>query len=350
MNSPNFWRGRRVLITGHTGFKGGWLSLYLMRLGASVFGIALPPVTKPNLFELAHVSDGVDSRICDIRDSDRLAACVKSIRPEIVIHMAAQPLVRVGYREPISTFNTNIMGTVHIIDSLRNLNSVKVALMVTTDKVYRNMECPFPYRENDTLGGHDPYSASKAASEFVISSYRDSFLKDQGVAVASVRAGNVIGGGDWSEDRLIPDAVRAWHACKSLIIRNPGAIRPWQHVLEPLNGYIKLAEKLWHHPEFAGAYNFGPRADEAASVQEVINLALAAYGKGTVSYLNENVSPYESGWLALETSKARFVLGALNRWNLVESVTRTMNWYLALHEGANARELCEEEIAEVIEK
>ncbi len=238
MMSTAFWHGKRVLVTGHTGFKGGWLVLWLRQLGATVCGTALPPATNPNLFELARVAEGIDSHFCDIRDSEHLAALVRACRPDIVLHLAAQPLVRASYRDPLGTFSSNIMGTAHVLDALRGLDSVRVALMVTTDKVYRNLEQPYPYREDDALGGHDPYSASKAASEIVIASYRDAFLREQGVAVASARAGNVIGGGDWSEDRLIPDAVRAWQADEILEIRRPQAIRPWQHVLEPLHGYL----------------------------------------------------------------------------------------------------------------
>jgi len=346
MMSTAFWHGKRVLVTGHTGFKGGWLVLWLRQLGVTVCGIALPPATNPNLFELARVADGIDSHFCDIRDAGRLAALVRAFRPEIVLHLAAQPLVRASYRDPLGTFSSNIMGTAHVLDALRGLDSVRVALMVTTDKVYRNLEQPYPYREDDALGGHDPYSASKAASEIVIASYRDALLKEQGVAVASARAGNVIGGGDWSEDRLIPDAVRAWQADEMLDIRRPQAIRPWQHVLEPLHGYLTLAEKLWHSPELAGAYNFGPHTHEAATVKEVVELARQAYGKGDVRYGDGSSGPHEAGWLALETVKARVALGVQPRWNLAETVTRTMVWYQAQHAGADARELCLAEIAD----
>lgn len=236
------------------------------------------------------------------------------------------------------------MGTAHVLDALRGLDSVRVAVMVTTDKVYRNLEQPYPYREEDALGGHDPYSASKAASEIVIASYRDAFLKGQGIALASARAGNVIGGGDWSEDRLIPDAVRAWQADEVLQIRRPQAIRPWQHVLEPLNGYLSLAEKLWYHPELAGAYNFGPHTHEAATVREVVELAQQAYGKGEVHFGDGNSGPHEAGWLALETAKVRVALGVQPKWSLAETVTRTMSWYQALNAGADARDLCLAEI------
>ncbi len=341
-----FWSDKRVLVTGHTGFKGSWLVFWLRQLGAEVCGIALPSATNPNLFELGRVAEGMDSHYCDIRDAERLAALIRASRPEIILHLAAQPLVRAGYREPVATFASNIMGTAHVLDAMRGLDSVRVALMVTTDKVYRNLEQPYPYREEDALGGHDPYSASKAASEIVIASYRDAFLREQGVALASARAGNVIGGGDWSEDRLIPDAVRAWQAGQTLEIRRPQAIRPWQHVLEPLHGYLTLVEKLWHHPELAGAYNFGPYTHEAATVREVIELARKVYGKGDVRYGDGSAGPHEAGWLALETAKARVRLGVLPKWNLAETVTRTMLWYQAQHDGADARDLCLAEIAQ----
>lgn len=346
MMSTAFWHGKRVLITGHTGFKGGWLVLWLRQLGAAVCGIALPPSTNPNLFELARVAEDIDSHFCDIREAERLAVLVRECRPEIVLHLAAQPLVRASYRDPLGTFASNIMGTAHVLDALRGLDSVRVAVMVTTDKVYRNNEWAYPYREDDALGGHDPYSASKAASEVIITSYRDALLKEQGVAVASARAGNVIGGGDWSEDRLIPDAVRAWQANVILDIRRPQAIRPWQHVLEPLHGYLTLAEKLWYHPELAGAYNFGPHTHQAATVMEVVELARKAYGKGDVHYGDGSAGPHEAGWLALETAKSRVGLGVQPKWNLAKTVTHTMAWYQAQHTGADVSELCLAEIAQ----
>lgn len=343
--SPAFWRGKRVLLTGHTGFKGSWLALWLHRLGAKVTGVSLPPATTPNLFTLAEINKLCQSQFCDIRDAAALAALIKAARPEMVFHLAAQPLVRASYREPVTTFATNVMGTTHLLDALRGLDAMRVAVVVTTDKVYRNNEWPYPYREDDALGGHDPYSASKAASEIVIASYRDAFLKQQGMAVASARAGNVIGGGDWSEDRLIPDAVRAWQSGQPLEIRRPQATRPWQHVLEPLAGYLILAEKLWQQPELAGAYNFGPHTHEAATVREVVELARAAYGSGDVVYGDGTQGPHEAGWLALEISSVRTVLGVAPKWALAETVNRTMAWYRAQHEGADARALCEAEIA-----
>jgi len=342
--STAFWTGKCVVVTGHTGFKGGWLSLWLARLGARVTGIALPPHTDPSLFALARVADAVEGHhLCDVRDAAALSAAVRSARPEIVFHLAAQPLVRASYREPVETFASNVMGTAHLLDALRGLESVRVGVIITTDKVYSNKECPYPYREDDPLGGHDPYSASKAASELVIASYRAAFLAEQGVALASARAGNVIGGGDWSEDRLIPDAVRAWQSGRPLRIRRPDAIRPWQHVLDPLAGYMALAERAWQTPALAGAYNFGPQTHEAATVREVIELARQAYG-GAVFLEDGSQGPHEASWLALEVARARTVLGVRPRWRLTEAITRTMAWYKAQAEGANVRSLCETDI------
>lgn len=335
-----------MFLTGHSGFKGSWLALWLHRLGAKVTGVSLPPVTTPDLFALAGIEKLCESHFADIRDSVALAALIRQARPEIVFHLAAQPLVRPGYRNPLETFATNVMGTAHVLEALRGLDSVRVAVMVTTDKVYRNNEWPWPYREDDVLGGHDPYSASKAASEIVIGSYRDAFLAAQGVAVASARAGNVIGGGDWSEDRLIPDAVRAWESGRPLEMRRPEAIRPWQHVLEPLSGYLTLAQKLWEHPELAGAYNFGPHTHEAATVREVVELARLAYGGGEVRYGDGAEGPHEAGWLSLEIAKARHVLGISPKWPVAEAVSRTMQWYRQQHEGVDARFLCESTLSD----
>ncbi|NHA16055.1 CDP-glucose 4,6-dehydratase [Thioalkalivibrio sp. XN279] len=342
---PRFWRGKRVLLTGHTGFKGSWLALWLNRLGASVTGIALPPTSEPNLFTLADISLLLESHEIDIRDADALAYWIGAADPEIVFHLAAQPLVRASYRDPLGTFSTNIQGTANLLEALRPLPHLRVVVAITTDKVYQNLEHPFPYRETDALGGHDPYSASKAASELVIASYRDAFLAERGIAVASARAGNVIGGGDWSEDRLIPDAVRAWSAGRSLFVRNPAATRPWQHVLEPLGAYLRLAERLWDQPALAGPYNFGPLPHEAVSVREVIELARAAYGAGAIDYRDGADGPHEAGWLALEITKARTILDVQPRWSLSQAVTRTLQWYREQASGASALTLSEADIA-----
>lgn len=345
MLNPQFWCGKRVLLTGHTGFKGTWLALWLQRLGAIVTGISLPPGAGPNLFELARIENSLESHFCDIRDADSLAKIVRRAKPDIVFHLAAQALVRASYKEPLATLSSNIMGTAHLLDALRGLISARVAVMITTDKVYQNNECLYPFREDDALGGHDPYSASKGASEFVIASYREAFLKEQGTAVASARAGNVIGGGDWSADRLIPDAIRAWQRRQSLEIRRPHATRPWQHVLEPLSGYLILAQKLWHEPGVAGAFNFGPGMNGAASVKQIVELARAAYGEGDVIYGDGTGGPHEAACLALETSKARSMLGVIPRWNLPETMEQTISWYRAQREGADAKLLCLRQIA-----
>ena len=341
-----FWRGRRVLLTGHTGFKGGWLALWLVRLGAQVTGVALAPATQPNLFGLARVGEQLSGHLCDIRDAQQLRDIVRVAAPELVFHLAAQPLVRQSYAEPVETFATNVMGTVHLLDAMRGLGSVKVALIVTTDKVYRNREWAYPYREDDALGGHDPYSASKAASESAVASYRDAFLAAQGVTVASARAGNVIGGGDWSRDRLIPDAVRAWTSGQILTVRRPAATRPWQHVLEPLAGYLTLAQCLWSEPGLAGAWNFGPQSHEALSVRELIELAAGAWEGAQVEIREApDAGPHEAGWLALEVVKARQMLGVRPRWTVETAVQRTMAWYRNVAGGADARAHCEADIA-----
>ncbi len=340
----DFWRGRRVLLTGHTGFKGSWLVLWLNRLGAVVTGISLPPAYAPNLYTLAGVEALCRSHFCDIRDAAALADLVRAAQPEIVFHLAAQPLVRASYRQPQETFATNFMGTVHLLEALRGLGFLRVAVMVTTDKVYRNNDRPWPYREDDALGGWDPYSASKAASEIAIASYRDSFLSAQPAAVATARAGNVIGGGDWSEDRLVPDAVRAWQAGRALDVRRPGAVRPWQHVLEPLAGYLALVETLWQEPERAGAYNFGPESGTVVPVRELVEMMRGASGGGEVRYSLEEEGPHEAGLLALEIAKARSVLGFRPRWDLATAVEKTMNWYRAQHDGADAAMLCAADI------
>ncbi len=338
------WRGRRVLLTGHTGFKGGWLAIWLARMGASVTGIALPPNTTPSLFEAAGVGSLLArSVMLDIRDAAALATVVHEAKPEVVLHLAAQPLVRRSYAHPVETFATNVMGTVHLLDALRGLPSVQVAVMVTTDKVYANREWPWPYREDDILGGHDPYSASKAASELVIDAYRKSYLADQGVRVASARAGNVIGGGDWSQDRLLPDAVRAWQRGEVLEIRRPEAIRPWQHVLEPLAGYLVLAQRLWQGEAVPTAYNFGPASDQAAPVRQVINLAAQAWGTGAqIAWGGSDgrAGPHEAALLTLETALARDALGAVPRWGLTQAVGRSVTWYRRQHAGESALALC----------
>lgn len=346
MKNPNkkFWQDKKVLLTGHTGFKGAWLTLWLQQMGAQVTGISLEANTTPNLVSELNLQNICNSNICDIRDAEKLAALIKEANPDIVFHLAAQALVRESYQNPLETFDTNVMGTANLLNGMRSLDNLSSVVMVTTDKVYRNNEWTYPYREDDALGGHDPYSASKAASEIVINSYKESFLAEKGIPVSSARAGNVIGGGDWSADRLIPDAVRAWEAKETLEIRRPDAIRPWQHVLEPLAGYMILAEKLAGKTAQAGAYNFGPETSEAVPVRTVIELANKTYTKGDVAFGDGLEGVHEAGRLSLEIAKSVEILGVKPRWNLETAIEKTMSWYKAYYEGADAITLCNNQI------
>jgi CDP-glucose 4,6-dehydratase len=313
--------------------------MWLRRMGAEVVGLALEPDANA-LFSRAGVQIDVDGRVGDIRDMDVVRTVVRDTRPQVVLHLAAQAIVRQSYVDPVATFDTNTRGTVHVLEALRDCTEVKVAVVVTTDKVYANDGSARSYRETDPLGGRDPYSASKAAAELVVASYRDAFLRTRGVAVSSARAGNVIGGGDWAADRLIPDAARAWSREECLTVRNPGAVRPWQHVLEPLAGYIALAEETWHRPALAGAYNIGPDAKDAATVREVIALAHAAYGRGQWRVEPQHDAPHEAHHLTLDASHADATLGLRPRWALGEAVARTMNWYRSVDNGADERTVC----------
>lgn len=346
--NPNaaFWRGKRVLVTGHTGFKGAWLTIWLHRLGAEVTGIALSPPRQPALYTLTNTDKLCASWLHDIRDAEKLAALVAAAPPQIVLHLAAQSLVREGYRDPLATFATNAGGTANLLEAIRPLPDVRVAVMVTTDKVYRNLEQQIPFCENDALGGHDPYSASKAAAEIIVASYRDSFFAQRDVAVATARAGNVIGGGDWSQERLLPDAVRAWQRAEPLKVRRPQATRPWQHVLEPLAGYLALAEDMWKRPALADSYNFGPATGEALAVRDVIEIARQAYGDGDIQYGDGSEGPHEARWLALDTTRARKLLSVTGRWTAKDAITRTMNWYRGHETGADPYALCLREIAD----
>jgi len=341
----NFWNSKRVLITGHTGFKGTWLSIWLKKLGANVCGVSLNPNSNPNLYELSNINSFLSNHICDVRDYDNLSKICINFRPEIVFHLAAQSLVRASYINPLETFSTNVQGTANLLESLKYVNCLKVIVAITTDKVYKNHEHIFPYRETDELGGHDPYSASKSAAEIVISCFRDSFLNDMGIGVASARSGNVIGGGDWSQDRLIPDAIRSWIKGDPLEIRQPYATRPWQHVLEPILGYLKLAEKLWTSNSYSGAYNFGPMSHEVATVKEVVQMASYIFGNGKVIW-GGSTGPHEAISLSLETAKAQHVLGVTPCWSLQEAVHRTINWYKKLQHGIDAYDLCMQDITE----
>ena len=343
--NSSYWSGKRVLVTGHTGFKGGWLTIWLQKLGCHVVGVGLAPTTSPSLYGLAQVSSLCDSHLIDIRDTVSLNKVIKESEPQIVFHLAAQALVRQGYYDPLETISTNTMGTANLLNAIRDVPSVKTVVLITTDKVYKNNEAGQAYKEVDTLGGYDPYSASKAASELIIDCFRYSFLKGNGIHIASARAGNVIGGGDWSQDRIIPDAIRAWGANESLKIRNPQSIRPWQHVLEPLYGYIILAQNLEINPIFAKSYNFGPSPKDVASVEEVIALAQKAWGGGDVE-IDSNSSQFkEAGVLRLDATLAQNELGVFPAWNIAKSIEKTINWYKNQIHGANAIDLCTMDIS-----
>lgn len=345
--TANFWYGKRVLVTGHTGFKGSWLALWLKELGAEVSGLSLAPNTDPSLHHLLNGNDG-ETGILDIRDHTAVLNHVVRLRPQIVFHLAAQALVRASYRNPAETYDINVLGTANLLDALRVAEDVRSIVVVTTDKVYHNPETGLAFMESDPLGGHDPYSASKAAAEIVTASYRASYFAARRVGLATARAGNVIGGGDWAEDRLIPDAVRAWQAGAVLHVRRPRAVRPWQHVLEPLGGYLGLAQRLWHAPEGIESYNFGPDHGEAASVGAVLKMAERHFGGGQVLLGDGSDGPHEAGYLVLDSARARAELGYQPRWRLQETVRRTMEWYRGLNEGRSARDLCLADIRDFI--
>ncbi len=340
--NPDFWRGKRVFLTGHTGFKGSWLSLWLQSLGAHVSGLALEPPTVPNLFTVAQVEEGMANHtIGDIRDLTTVQKAMQAAQPDIVIHMAAQPLVRLSYAEPVETYTTNVMGTVHVLEAARSTPNVKAIVVVTTDKCYENKEWAWGYRENEPMGGHDPYSNSKGCSELVTSAYRNSFLQSGGIAVASARAGNVIGGGDWAEDRLVPDILRAFEQNQPVRIRNPHATRPWQHVLEPLSGYLTLAEHLYTHGQvFAEGWNFGPKDDDAQPVQWIVEHMANSWGKGASWQQECGVHPHEANYLKLDISKAKVRLGWQPRWPLVTALELINIWQQAYLASADMKKLC----------
>jgi len=336
MIQPSFWRNRRVLLTGHTGFKGGWAAVWLHRMGAKVSGFALPPDTVPNFFSLAGVADLLDHRIGDIRNRDAVAAALRECEPEIVFHMAAQPLVRRSYAQPLETFATNIMGTAHLLEAVRRYPGVRAAIIVTSDKCYANDESGRAFREADAMGGNDPYSSSKGAAELVTAAYARSYFPSGGIA--SARAGNVIGGGDWSEDRLVPDIIRSLQAGRPIALRHPQAVRPWQHVLEPLAGYLLLAQQVAQGGDVSGGWNFGPPADDMKPVAELARVACSCWGKsGTFLPAGLPSPKREAGMLVLDSAKARERLGWRPRWNLEGAVAKTMDWYRAHFEGADMR-------------
>lgn len=337
MTFNEVYKGRRVLITGNTGFKGSWLTLWLIKLGANVLGYSLEPPTVPSLYETLNLKNEVNQIIGDIRDFDKLLETIKQFKPEIIFHLAAQPLVRRSYKEPRLTYETNVMGTINLFEAIRFCDSVRVVVNITTDKCYENKEWVWGYRETDPMGGHDPYSSSKACSELVTSAYRRSFFEKSGVAVASARAGNVIGGGDWAEDRLIPDIVRSLSIGKEIVIRSPNAIRPWQHVLEPLYGYLLLGMKLFiEGKKYAQAWNFGPDESDTMNVESVVRKSIELWGAG--SYRIENSEQlHEANMLRLDVSKAHILLGWKPRTNVKKALEMTINWYKKFY--SNEREL-----------
>ncbi|KGF70545.1 hypothetical protein LL06_04700 [Hoeflea sp. BAL378] len=338
---PDFWRGRRVLLTGHTGFKGSWLLFWLEAMGAKVTGCALPPEAPAALFPLLHAQDRLSGEIADIRDAHELSNLVERARPEIVLHLAAQSLVRRSYADPVGTFATNVTGTDNLMQALARTGTARAIVVTTTDKVYRNSGDGRRFRETDPLGGEDPYSASKAACEMVVAGWRAHF-ENAGCGIATARAGNVIGGGDWAEDRLFPDAIRAWSKGEVLAVRRPFATRPWQHVLEPLRGYLVLAERLASGAELAPAYNFGPVEDSAA-VRDVLTLAASHFGSAGIEYDEMPEGPAEAHALALDPSLAAADLAVSGLWKLDQTVALTARWYRDHLDGRSVRDLCEED-------
>jgi CDP-glucose 4,6-dehydratase len=338
-----FWQGKRVFLTGHTGFKGGWLSLWLQQLGAEVTGYALEAPTTPSLFEVANVARGMVSIVGDVRDGEALKRALAQAQPEIVIHMAAQPLVRYSYANPVETYATNVMGVVNLLEAVRATPGVRSVVNVTSDKCYENREWPWGYRENEAMGGYDPYSNSKGCAELVTAGYRSSFFNaekyaEHGIALGSGRAGNVIGGGDWAMDRLIPDMLRAIGAGQPVMIRNPHSIRPWQHVLEPLSGYLTLAEKLYTEgPVHAEGWNFGPHDTDAKPVEWIIERMTHEWGAGASWSLDGQDHPHEATYLKLDCSKARGQLGWHPRWDIGQTIAKIVEWHKACDQGADMR-------------
>lgn len=344
MIDTKFWQGKRVYLTGHTGFKGSWLALWLANMGATVKGYALSPPTNPSLFDEAKVAEKIESHIGDIRDFETLKTSMQSFNPDILIHMAAQPLVRLSYKEPLETYETNVMGTAKVLEAARSCSNLKSIVSVTTDKCYENKEWVWGYREDEPMGGYDPYSSSKGCAELVTSAYRRSFLQEQGIGLASARAGNVIGGGDWADDRLIPDILRAFEKKQAVIIRNPASTRPWQHVLEPLSGYLVLAQHLYQNPAgFAEGWNFGPYEDDAKPVDWILNHMVQSW-QGSNWELDKNAHPHEAGYLKLDISKAKARLHWHPTWRLEHTLAKIIEWHQAWLNKEDMQAKCLEEI------
>lgn len=353
MINKNFWNKKTVLITGHTGFKGSWLSIWLNEMGAKVIGYSLDPHTKYDNFVLSNISNKIIDIRADIRDNNKIESIFKIYKPEIVFHLAAQPIVRLSYKNPKETYETNVMGTLNILECIRQNDYTKVGIFVTTDKCYENKEQIWGYRESDALGGYDPYSSSKACSELIVSSYRSSFMNTDKIEfhqknISTVRAGNVIGGGDWSDDRLIPDCIKILQAPgsqeKFIKIRNPNAIRPWQHVLEPLSGYILLAEKMYcNGREYSGAWNFGPNMDSILNVWDIAKMVVQKYGSGKLKDVSNINEPHEAKLLCLDISKSRFILGWKPKLSIEQAIDMTVDWYKN-YKSQNAYDLCVKQI------
>ena len=340
----DFWQGKRVFLTGHTGFKGSWLSLWLFSLGVEVKGYSLNPPTVPSLFNEAKIDSVIESCIGDIRDQDTLFESMVSFNPDILIHMAAQPLVRYSYDEPIETYEVNVIGTAKVLEVARSCSNLKAIVNITTDKCYENDGRAQGYKENDPMGGYDPYSSSKGCAELVASSYRRSFLQEQGIGLASVRAGNVIGGGDWADDRLIPDILRSFEKNEAVVIRNPKATRPWQHVLEPLSGYLVLAQKLYQNPkEYAEGWNFGPNEQDVQPVEWILDNMISKWPNSSWE-LDKNSSPHEAGFLKLDISKAKSILGWQPVWELSQTLEEVISWHKAWLNKENMQAVCFTEI------
>ena len=346
MINSEFWKGKKVFLTGHTGFKGSWFSIWLNTKGDVVKGNGLKPATKPKKFTIAVIEGLVESDINDIRDYSALCSSILKFSPDIVFHMAAQPLVRASYEKPLETYETNVMGTANLLEAVRQCSSVKAVVNITTDKCYENNEWVWGYKETDPMGGRDPYSGSKGCSELVTASYRESFLKDANIGVATARAGNVIGGGDWAEDRLIPDILRSFDASKPVIIRNPNATRPWQHVLEPLSGYLSLAEQLFKNPgEFSEGWNFGPHDHDVRPVDWILD-QMTNLWPGASWALDQDDNPHEATLLKLDMSKASAILGWTPTWRLDTTLAKIIGWHKHWIEGADMRVECINEINE----
>ncbi len=347
MVDKKFWKNKRVYLTGHTGFKGSWLSLWLNSMGAEVKGYALEPATTPSLFQEAKIAEKIQSEIGDIRNLEQLQASMLEFNPDILIHMAAQPLVRLSYKEPIETYETNVMGTVKVLEAARSCPSIKSIVSVTTDKCYENKEWVWGYREDEAMGGHDPYSSSKGCAELVTSAYRRSFMQEKGIGLASARAGNVIGGGDWSDDRLIPDILNAFENKQAVIIRNPKSTRPWQHVLEPLSGYLVLAQRLYEAPQnYAEGWNFGPKDEDAKPVDWILDQMVDKWQGDASWQLDGNAHPHEAGFLKLDIAKAKSRLDWQPTWHLEQTLERIIQWHQSWLNKEDMQGICLNEINE----